>query len=169
MTIERFILIAIALLSIATVFYIPKNKYRLALISFFTFQFITWAGSVIVVQFGLFEFPVREFVRATKVGVIQNFLFVPMIFTWFILLFPHHSILPKKIFHYILFVSINVGFIYFISVYTDLEKFKKGTPLISALFLYIRILVYFIGCHIYISWFSKKDNLSPGAKNHASN
>jgi len=160
MTIERFILLALPAFSIASVFYIPKEKYRLALISFLAFQTITWAATIIFVEIGSIEYPVRVFMRATKSGFMHNFTFIPMIFTWFILLFPFKSSLIKKVLHYIVFISVIVWFIYFISFYTDLEKFKKGTPLSISIHLYISYFVYFIICHIYISWFSKKENLS---------
>ncbi|TVX98574.1 CBO0543 family protein [Paenibacillus cremeus] len=159
MTIERFMLIAISAFSIATVFYIPKNKFRLALISFLAFQSITWAATIIFVQIGSIEYPVRVFMRATNSGFLHNFTFIPMIFTWFILLFPKKSTIIRKVLHYIIFISVIVWFIYFISVFTDLEKINKGTPFSFCIRLYISFLVYFIFCHLYVSWFSKKENL----------
>lgn len=169
MTLERFILVAITAISIASVFYMPKNKYRLALISFFVFQTFTWAIIIILVQIGSIEYPVREFSRATQVGFISNYIFFPMVYVWFILLFPSKAFWAKKFLHYFIFISIIVWFIYFTAVYTDLENFKKGTLRSQAIRLYINFSIDFIICRIYISWFSKKEALLTGDKNHVSN
>lgn len=167
MTLERFILIAISLISIGSVFYIPKEKYRLALISFLVFRALTWAVIVFLVQTGAIEYPVREFTRATQIGFITNYLFYPMIFVWFILSFPTKESLKKKILHYFIFISVIVWFIYFIAVYTDLENFIKGTVRSQTIRLYLNFSIDFIICHIYILWFSKKTNLAAGGKDHA--
>ncbi len=166
MTLERFILVAITAISIASVVYIPKDKYRLALISFCIFQTLTWAVALILVQIGSIEYPVREFSRATQVGFTTNYIFFPMVYVWFILLFPTKASWANKILHFFIFVSVIVWFIYFTAVYTDLENIKKGTPLSQIIRLYINFSVDFIICHIYISWFSKKEALLTGEDNH---
>jgi hypothetical protein len=161
-TLERFIIVAMATISIASVFYIPKEKYRLALISFLVFQVITWAGSIILIQIGLIEYPVREFTRATRGSFVLLFVFLPMIYSWFILIYPNKAPLMMRILHYFIFTSISVWFMYFICVYTGLQKFLKYTMLFNVIALYIRLLIYFKICHVYIKWFSKKANLSTG-------
>jgi hypothetical protein len=162
LTIEHFVLIAIAAISIASIFYIPKSKYRLALISYLVFQAITWSGSLILIQMGWIEYPVREFPRATQGGFIQLYIFIPMVYAWFILIFPYNASLVKKMLHYFIFASIIVWLIYFMSYYTNLEKSYKGTVLFQVIGFYIRFIIYFKICHIYILWFSKRANLPTG-------
>lgn len=169
MTLERFILAAIATISIASVFCMPKNKYRLALVSLFAFQTVTWPVILLLVQTGSVEYPVREFSRATQVGFISNYIFFPMVYVWFILLFPSKAFWAKKLLHYFVFISIIVWFIYLTAVYTDLQNFKKGTPYSQIIRLYINFSLDFMICHTYVSWFSKKEALLIGGKNHASN
>ncbi|MDF2988595.1 MAG: hypothetical protein K0R50_4105 [Eubacterium sp.] len=169
MTLEHFILVAITAVSIASVFYIPRNKYRLALISFCIFQTLTWAVTIILVQIGSIEYPVREFSRATQVGFLTNYIFFPMVYVWYILLFPSIAFWAKKILYFFIFISIIVWFIYFTAVYTDLENLKRGTPHSQIIRLYINFSIDFIICHIYISWFSKKEALLTGEINHVSN
>lgn len=162
MTIEHFIITAVAAISIASAFYIPKDKYRLAFISFLTAQAVTWASSLVLIQIGLFEYPVREFPRATQGSFISLFLFAPIIYTWFIIAFPNNASIIIRIPHYFIFISIIVWYVYFISVYTDLANFLKLTTFWHILFMYFRFLIYFIICRIYILWFSKKTNLPAG-------
>jgi hypothetical protein len=162
LSIERFITVAIAAISIVSVFYIPKEKYRLALISFLLFQAISWATSLIHIEIGLLENPVREFSRATQNSFINLFLFYPMAYTWFIIIFPHNKSAIKKILHYFIFVSFFVWYGYFRAVYTDLANLLKLSLFSHVILFYIEFSVYFITCRTFILWFSKKANLPAG-------
>jgi len=162
LTIERFILISVFAISITSIFYIPKEKYRLALVSFLMFQSFTWPAIIILVELGKIEFPVREFTRATQGGFTTNYLFYPMIFVWFILMFPVRASLLKKILHYFIFISFIVWFTNFTAVYTKLEHALTGTLFSQTLRSYISFLFYFSISHVFILWFTKKSNLSIG-------
>lgn len=162
MPVEHFILITISLASLASILYIPRTKYRLAFISFLAFEATTWASINILVQTGSIAFPVREFTKASQIGFIQNFLFFPMVYAWFIIIFQSKPTLIGKIMHYLIFVSVIVWFIYFVSVYTGLEDFIKGTKYTQLFRLYISFLFQFGLCHLYIRWLSGKTNLLTG-------
>lgn len=162
MTIDNFVRFATTAISIAAVFYIPKSKYRLAIISFITAQAITWGSSLIFVQIGWIEYPVREFARATRAGFIHHFVVLPILYTWFILLFPQKASLLKRLMHYIVFVSLAAWFVYFMCVYTNLVKFTQISFALQFILLYLRFFIYFIIMRIYILWFSKKTDLSGG-------
>ncbi len=163
MSVELFILIAISLSSFVSIFYIPKTKYRLAFISFLAFEATTWASINILVQTSAISFPVRViFTKATQVGFIQNFLFFPMIYAWFMLLYQNKAALIGKMLHYIVFISVIVWTIYFFSIYTELEDFTKGTAYTQLIRLYISFSVQFVLCHLYVHWLSKKTNLIVG-------
>ena len=160
MTIERFIVISVFAISIASIFYIPKEKYRLALVSFFMFQAFTWPAIILLVELGKIEFPVREFPRATQVGFTTNYLFYPMIFVWFILMFPNKASLFKKFLHYFIFVSFSVWFINFTAVFTALENPLAGTLFSQTVRTYITFFIYYFISRVFILWFSKRSNLS---------
>ena len=155
--IEQFIFIAIAVISISSIIYIPKAKIRLALISFLAFQATTWFTSIILVQAGKAVYPVREFVKATNVNFIPQFLFYPSIFMWFILLFPKERSLLIKMIHYVLFVSIMLWFIYFTYKYTDIYRFPNATDYSIVTKGYARNFLQFGICHLYVTWFFSKD------------
>ncbi|MCX8128889.1 MAG: hypothetical protein N3I35_02170 [Clostridia bacterium] len=156
MTVERFILAAITTISIASVFYIPKDKYRLSFISFLSFQALSWITIIFLVQTGSIEFPVREFPRATNVGFLVNYIFLPALFVWSVLISQNMVSIIHKVINSFIFISLMVWFIYFISTYTQLENFIKGTFSSHIIRLYIEFIAYFIICNIYISWFTKK-------------
>jgi hypothetical protein len=157
MTIERFIYIAISVISTSSMIYITKEKVRRALLSFVTFQSTTWFVSLILVQRGKIAYPVREFIRATKVNFVPQFVFYPTIFMWFILLFPKDRGVLIKIIHYILFASAMLWFIYFTSKYTKINSFINSTDYSIVARGYLRNFLQFAICHLYITWFFKKE------------
>lgn len=159
-------MVAATAASFISIFYIPKKSYRLALVSFLLAQVISWPIPLILVQIGYVEFPVRDFVRAARAVFSIHYIIAPMVFAWFILLFPQNASALRKIIHCSIFVSILVWFIHYISYYTDLQEYLKGTPpLLNALFLYTRNFAYFIVCYFIIKWFSIKTNVLAGGLN----
>jgi hypothetical protein len=162
MTIERFIYIGIAIISISSIIYIPKNQIHRALVSFLAFQATTWFTSIILVQRGKLKFPVRELVKATNVNFTPQFLFYPTVFMWFILLFPKSRSLIIKSAHYIFFVSIMVWFIYFTAKYTNIGSFSNPNDYLVIIDTYKRNFFQYIICHLYVIWFFKKAELHRG-------
>jgi hypothetical protein len=157
MSIEFFVLILVTVSSLASLLYIPKSKYRKALLSFLILQAVTWFLSILSVYNNRFVYPIREFAKATKVGFIPQFLFFPMIFTWFILLYPSSKNIIKKILHYMIFTSLVVWYIYFTCIYTNLRKYTDGIIYIRILMDYLTIGVSFRLCHLYVEWFFNKN------------
>jgi hypothetical protein len=153
MTIERFILIAGASLSLASILHIPKGQLRKAMLTFVTFQATTWFISILLVQINVVTFPVREFSIATNVVFIPQFFIYPTFFTWFIFLFSEKNSILFKILHWIISVSFPVWFAYFIAVYTDLSEFTKGTWLKNLGYLYFEFTLQYLICFIFIKWF----------------
>jgi hypothetical protein len=156
MTIERFTLISMAIFSITSVFYIPKEKIRLALVAYVAFQTTTWFIFIFLTEINYVASPVREFVKATRAAFIPAFLFNPMIFTLYIILFPKRDNLLLKLSHYLIFVSIIVGVAYFTAIYTDIYKILKGSILSQLINAYLRNIIQFALCHLYIKWLFKK-------------
>ncbi|MDF2591670.1 MAG: hypothetical protein K0S75_1136 [Clostridia bacterium] len=153
MTIERFMLIAGASLSLTSILYIPKAQLRKALLTFLSFQATTWFVSILLVQFNAISFPVREFTKATNVVFIPQFFIYPTCFTWFIFLFSQKNSIIYKILHWIISVSLPVWLAYFIAVYTDLSEFTKGSWLKNLGYLYFELTLQYLICFIYIKWF----------------
>jgi hypothetical protein len=61
-TLDRIVLITIWCLTIIGLLcFVPRNKIREANIVFFFKQFMTWILGLLTVEFGLIEYPAREF------------------------------------------------------------------------------------------------------------
>ena len=156
MPIERFILIAMVIIYISTILYIPKDQFRKAFLSMLSFQATTWFVSIVLVQTGALIFPVREFTRATSVVFTTEFFFYPTIFVWFICLFPHKIGLIYKILHWLIFISISSWSAYFLGKYTDLSEFVKGSSYWNIFNTYWLFALQYLLCFLYIKWFFKK-------------
>lgn len=158
MQIEKFILIAIALISISSLIYIPKKELRKALLSFLIFQATTWATSIALVQKGTIIYSIKEFPKAVNVNLIPQFLFYPTIFMWFILIFPKNRNILIKVMHYVIFVSIMVWFIFFTARYTNIHIFPNSTNRSIVTKGYVRSFLQFAFSHLYITWFFRKES-----------
>lgn len=162
MTIERFILFAAAVISAASVLYIPKGQIRKALLTFLTFQATTWFVSIALVQIGLLTFPVREFSKATGAVFIPQFFIYPVFFTWFYFRLSYKSSRLYKALHWLISVSMPVFFAYFIAVYTDLSQFTKGSLRTNLVYLYGEFSLQYFVCFLYVNWFysQKKERVN---------
>lgn len=160
MSLEYFLLIVPNIFSAISLIYVPKASLRKALLSFLTFQGATWFLSVILVQLNILAFPVRLFEKATRANFLNEFLLYPIIFMWFILLYPKNRGLIIKIMHHIIFISILTWYMYFLNTYTALSK--PVTILIGPLVLdiYIRVTISYEICYFYIKIFSNKKRLT---------
>jgi hypothetical protein len=159
MSIESFILIAATLLTLSSMLYIPKNKRRTALLSYSAFSATTWLVTILLAYNNKVTYPVRIFTRSTKITFIPEFLLYPMAFTWFILLYPNDKVLIRKVLHFIIFISIPVMYIYFISVYTNLENYIGTTAIKFVLSTYVNFFIQFRLCQLYVGWFFSKKHL----------
>jgi hypothetical protein len=160
MSLEYFLIIVPNIFSAFSLFYVPKASFRKALLSFLTFQAATWFVSLILVQLNILAFPVRLFKKATRSNFLNEFLLYPIIFMWFVLLYPKNKSSVIKIMHHIIFISILTWYMYFLNTYTSLSK--PITILIHplALDIYARVTIVYEVCYFYIKLFSNKKHLT---------
>jgi hypothetical protein len=161
MTIERFIFIAISIISISSVLYIPKEKARKALLSFMVFQATTWLVSIILVQsgktsypvtlmgiwfivveLGWIEYPVREFHKANATSFTFEYIVLPLICIFFNLYFPENKGLYKKTKYYITFLTIFTLIEYTVEKYTLIIKYVHWEWYTT--FITMGMLIYFV-------------------------
>lgn len=159
MTIEIFTLASAGFLSLASIFYIPKKQLRKALLAFLIFQASTWLISLLLVHSKEIVMNFREFPKATRVDFIPHFLLYPIIFTWFILLYPKDKSIWIKMIHYAIFISLPMLFIFFTSTFTNLRRPVSGTFYDNIVPNYLIFFCQFRLCQLYIDWFFKKKDL----------
>ncbi|MBL0386085.1 hypothetical protein JJB07_05405 [Tumebacillus sp. ITR2] len=66
----------------------PKSRTREMHLVFMSMQTFTWLFDILVVQFGLIEYPYREFPHATRMNFTLHFLLYPSLAVVFMLYFP---------------------------------------------------------------------------------
>ncbi|WP_284646222.1 CBO0543 family protein [Paenibacillus silviterrae] len=88
-TIDRVILIAINLITVLLlILSTPKDKLREASIIFFFKQTMTWSFGLIVVELGLIQYPIREFVKAGGTSFSFEYFIYPSLCVIFNLRYP---------------------------------------------------------------------------------
>ncbi|WP_146250328.1 CBO0543 family protein [Paenibacillus flagellatus] len=91
MTVERFVLTALWVISLSVCPAIPKRKRREAWIALLACQAMTWVSTMLHVWFGLLKFPVREFPKATDLNFTTEFFFYPFLCALYVISEPKGS------------------------------------------------------------------------------
>ncbi|MFC4098039.1 CBO0543 family protein [Paenibacillus xanthanilyticus] len=97
LAIDRTILISIdIIIALALIWLTPKDKLREATIIFLFKQTMTWSFGLLVVEWGLIEYPVREFVRANATSFSFEYFIYPSLCVIFNLRYPTRSARWKR-------------------------------------------------------------------------
>ncbi|MEC0227093.1 CBO0543 family protein [Paenibacillus alba] len=153
MTVERAILIWVWVLCIVLIpILIPKRRSREAILLFLANQLLTWILSVMFVEWGLLENPIREFPAASGSNFTNNYLLFPFLSTLFSLYYPNHKSFGLQVLYQIMFVLGGGIYIACISKYTELLRYIH-------LNVYLQMLVTLIVINmtrLYGIWFFQK-------------
>ncbi|MBD0382524.1 CBO0543 family protein [Paenibacillus sedimenti] len=153
MTIERAILILIWLVAVILIpVAIPKDRTREAIVVFFANQMITWILSVLFVEMGWFENPVREFPKAAGTNFTDNYLLYPLTSTLFYLYYPREKSLLIRVLYQASYIVVACIYMQTIETYTDLLEFVHFNIFYNGIVLFLCVnAVRFYG-----HWFFKK-------------
>ncbi|ACT03164.1 hypothetical protein Pjdr2_4545 [Paenibacillus sp. JDR-2] len=153
MIMERNILIGIWILTILLlIFTIPLSKIREAFVVFSFKQILTWFFGLLVAQYKLIEYPVREFPYATRSSFSFEYFIYPAICIVFNLKFPKDKSIIKK----------TLWYLFFPSWMTALEVLlEKHTGLIHYIawhwyWTWVTLLATFCLTRMFYLWFMKK-------------
>ncbi|MBB6692933.1 hypothetical protein H7B90_16115 [Cohnella xylanilytica] len=106
MTKEIIIVIAVWIVSGAlVVLSTPRRKIREALVVFLYMQMLTWFFGLLVAQYRLIEYPVREFSYATRSSFSFEFFIYPAICVVFNMRYPQTKGIVRGILWYLFFPS----------------------------------------------------------------
>ncbi len=132
--------------------FVPKNKVREAQVIFFFKQMITWISGLVVAQYGLVEYPVREFANATKASFCFEYFVYPSICVVFNLYYPEHRSRIKQFLYYIYYCTVMTIIEVLCEKYTNLVAYIHWT-------WYVTWLTFFVTFYIsrkYYVWFFRK-------------
>ncbi|GFZ81249.1 hypothetical protein GCM10008018_28610 [Paenibacillus marchantiophytorum] len=157
MSVERAILILAWVICMTLMpILVPKNRIRQAVLLFLSTQLITWVLSVMFVEWGFYENPIREFPAASGSNFTNNYLLFPFISTMFSLYYPNSKSSVLKWLFQARFVIAIGTYCALISKYSNLLEYRHFN-------VYFHMLVIWAVLNItrkYEGWFFSKEGSS---------
>lgn len=152
MTLERWILLAAwVLCALIMLFAVPKHRFREALLLLFSNQVITWSLSLLFVEAGMIENPVREFPIATRANFTFNFVLYPTLSMLFGLYYPLRGSRGKQLLYQAGIITGIASCLTGVVLYTQLIEFPRFNWLLGCLVL----LFGFNGSRKFVLWYLK--------------
>ncbi len=157
MLLDRIVLIgawiaAAALAAFAT----PRHRIRDAFVVFMFKQVITWPFGLLVVQYGLLAYPVREFPNATLTSFSFEYFIYPATCVAFTLRFPESRGIRARLGWYLFFPTWMTALEVAIERYTNLVRYVHWSWHCS----WVTLLITFHMTRMFYLWFIKKGILT---------
>lgn len=152
MRMEWWLLLSVYVVATGTLFFIPKNKFRLAVVAILFKQVITFLIGLVVVELGLLEYPVRLFPSVNRTSFTYEYFAFPVICAAFNVWYPNNRSTLLQLAYYAGFTSVlTIGEI-IIEKYTDLITYIHWAWYIS----WISICLSFFISRLFCRWFFAK-------------
>lgn len=153
MNVEKTILYSIWSITLISLVFLPKNRLREASISYLFQQSISWFLGLLVIEWHLIEYPVRELASVNKTSFTFEFFVYPVISAFFAIYYPGHRSLWIRFFYLSFFSTIVTVSEVLFENYTDLIKYVRWEWYYSwiSVFLTLGLL------RLFYSWFFKYD------------
>lgn len=149
MRIEWWILLFSYVVGIGILFFIPKNKIRLAVVAFLFKQVITFLFGLVVVELELIDYPLRLFASINRSSFTFEYFFFPILCAIFNVWYPNNRSMLIQWAYYGGFTSILTIMEVIIEKYTDLIEYVHWDWYIS--FITIGVTFYFT--RLFCIWF----------------
>jgi hypothetical protein len=154
MSLERIILIAVWTITVVGLAALtPRQSIRPAVVIFMFKQVITWLFGVLVVEYRLIAYPVREFVYASRTSFSFEYFIYPAVCVVFVLRYPERKPLLHRIGWYVFFPTWMTIAEVLIEKYTLLIRYLNWSWYLTWLTLFV---TFFLSRHFYL-WFVKKN------------
>ncbi|WP_160680146.1 CBO0543 family protein [Clostridium sp. C8-1-8] len=136
--------------------FIPKEKRREAIAVYTYTLTITWFFGLMVAEFNLIEYPIRQFPEAIKTSFLFEYFLFPSICALFVVNYPEMKSKLRKFLYYLAFCSILTIIEMFEERYTLVLKYIFWDWYVTWITFYIT----FYACYKYKKWFFKKYKLN---------
>jgi hypothetical protein len=153
MRIEWWILISVYIVSIGIVFLIPKVKRRLAVVAFLYKQIITFLIGLVVVEWGLLEYPIRLFASINRTSFTYEYFAFPISCAAFNVWYPNGRSPLIQIGYYVGYSSVLTIIEVIVEKYTKLINYIHWEWYIT----WITICLSFFIVRLFCVWFFIKD------------
>lgn len=152
MRIEWWIYISVYVITTALLFFIPKDKRRLAIVAFLFKQVITFIIGLIVVEIGLLEYPVRLFPSVSRASFTYEYFAYPVTCAIFNVWYPHKRNILHQLGYYAAFCTVlTIGEV-LIEKYTEILTYIHWEWYIT----WISLFLTFYMTRLFCIWFFSK-------------
>lgn len=142
------VIIAVSVLLLLV--FVKKDHVRRAFLSFMVAQLFSWPITLLYVQFGLQENPVRLFSHATESNFLFAFIFHPSVFTVYYLHYPKKARRRRRTLYSAVVVALPILFQFATSLVTNLVFFPNKLVVIGS---YAFIFILYNISRSYIDWY----------------
>ncbi|WP_127584266.1 CBO0543 family protein [Paenibacillus koleovorans] len=142
----------ILLSALLVLVFTPRDRIRDANVVFLFKQVITWLFGLMVVQFRLIEYPIREFPYATKASFAFEYFIFPSMCVIFVLRFPERKSRLHKLGWYLFWPTWLTIVEQIIRLHTNLVQYLHWNWFLT----WITLLASFFISHLYYKWFVRK-------------
>jgi hypothetical protein len=152
MKIEQILMIAASLISVLSLFFIPKANRLQAQFIFLFVQFPTWLLGLVAVELKLLEYPVHELGHVNSTSFIFEYLILPIYCIHFNARYPRRATKLIKTLFYIGASLALTGVEVIVEAYTDIIEYTGWQWYIT--FLTVLFILWL--SRISTLWFFKK-------------
>ncbi|MFS0864865.1 CBO0543 family protein [Fredinandcohnia sp. 179-A 10B2 NHS] len=155
MRLESWVFIVVYILTTVLLFFIPKNKLRLAVVAFLFKQILTFSLGLIVVEIGLLEYPVRIFPSVSRASFTYEYYAYPVTCAIFNVWYPTKRNIFIQLGYYAAFCSVLTFGEVLIEKYTDILTYVHWNWYIT----WISLFLTFFLTRLFCIWFFKKESV----------
>jgi hypothetical protein len=153
MRMEWWLLLSVYVVAIGILFFIPKNKFRLAVVAFLFQQVITFLNGLVVVELRLLEYPIRLFASINRTSFTFEYFAFPVICAAFNVWYPINRSALIQLGYYVGFSSVLTILEVIIEKYTKLIKYIHWEWYIS----WVTICIALFIARLFCVWFFAKE------------
>lgn len=152
MRLEWWIFITVYILTTALLFFIPRDKRRLAVVAFLFKQVITFLIGLVVVEMGLLEYPFRLFPSVSRSSFTYEYFAYPVTCAIFNVWYPNKGSILIQLAYYAAFTSVlTIGEV-LIEKYTDILTYIHWEWYTT----WITVFLTFFMTRLFCVWFFAK-------------
>lgn len=151
MSIEYWILFWSYILATGVLFFIPKRKFRLAVVAYLFKQAITFLVGLVVVEFGLIEYPIRFFASISRTSFTFEYYVFPIICAAFNVWYPKGRSLLIQFRYYASYCTVMTLIEVILERHTNLIKYIHWEWYLTWITLFLTFYIVRLLC----VWFFK--------------
>ncbi|MFC4801345.1 CBO0543 family protein [Neobacillus sp. GCM10023253] len=138
---EVTFLYAIWSVTIFSLVLIPRKRVNEASVIFLFQQLLTWSFGLLVAEWNLIEYPVREFASVNRTSFTFEFLVYPVISIFYVLYYPVHKSIWQRILYTAMITTVLIISEVLFEKFTNLIKYIHWEWYVSWISVYATLYI----------------------------